>query len=68
MTSVTNDEQNIILNAWCLVCALVGTFLLDSAGRKPLAIYSTVAMTICIFLVGGLTKGKSKKTFLSSKC
>lgn len=48
--------QNIILNAWCLCVALFGTFLLDTAGRRPLAIWSSAIMTIFIFLVGALTK------------
>ncbi|EXJ83762.1 hypothetical protein A1O1_07389 [Capronia coronata CBS 617.96] len=54
--SNTQLEINIILNAWCLVVALVGTFLVDSVGRKPLGIISCVLMTIFIFLVGALTK------------
>ncbi|KIW99487.1 uncharacterized protein Z518_11226 [Rhinocladiella mackenziei CBS 650.93] len=54
--STTQLEINIILNAWCLVVALIGTSLLDGVGRKPVAIYSTVAMTVFIFMVGGLTK------------
>jgi MFS family permease len=56
--STTDFEKNIILNAWCLLVALTGTFLLDRIGRKPLAIISCIAMTIFIFLVGGLTKSR----------
>ncbi|KIW13324.1 hypothetical protein PV08_08512 [Exophiala spinifera] len=58
----TQLEINIILNAWCLVCALVGTFTLDVVGRKPLAIVSSVAMTVFIFLVGALTKRNSNSS------
>ncbi|KAI1378647.1 hexose transporter [Hypoxylon crocopeplum] len=57
VTDTTTQLQiNIILNAWCLVVALIGTFMLDPVGRRPLAIYSSVMMTIFIFLVGALTK------------
>ncbi|KAJ9131802.1 Hexose transporter [Pleurostoma richardsiae] len=54
--STTQLEINIILNAWCLVIAMIGTFMLDNVGRRPLAIWSSVAMTAFLFLVGGLTK------------
>ncbi|KAI1401613.1 hexose transporter [Hypoxylon fuscum] len=54
--TTTQLEINIILNAWCLVAAMVGTFMLDTAGRRPLAIYSSALMTVFIFLVGALTK------------
>ncbi|KAK7747080.1 hypothetical protein SLS62_009236 [Diatrype stigma] len=54
--TTTQLEINIILNAWCLVVAIVGTFMLDTVGRRPLAIYSSVLMTVFIFLVGALTK------------
>ncbi|KAK6371399.1 hypothetical protein LTS17_009130 [Exophiala oligosperma] len=49
-------HQNIILNAWCLVIALLGTFLSDHIGRKPQALISTALLTIFLFCVGALTK------------
>lgn len=62
--STTQLEINIILNAWCLVVALTGTFLADKLGRKALAAISTALMVVFIFLVGGLTKafGESDNT------
>ncbi|KAI1099865.1 hexose transporter [Jackrogersella minutella] len=54
--TTTQLEINIILNAWCLVLAVIGTFMLDTVGRRPLAIYSSVIMTVFLFLVGALTK------------
>ncbi|KAI2465816.1 hexose transporter [Annulohypoxylon bovei var. microspora] len=54
--TTTQLEINIILNAWCLVVAIVGTSMLDTIGRRPLAIYSSVLMTVFIFMVGALTK------------
>lgn len=49
-------RQNIILNAFCLVCALVGTWAIDVWGRKPTTVASTAGLTICIFILGALTK------------
>ncbi len=48
--------QNIVLNAWCLVCSLVGTFFADRLGRRLTGILSTGALTIFLFMVGALTK------------
>jgi len=52
----TNRSQNIILNAWCLVCALVGTYFAETIGRRPNALVSTVLLTIFLYLVGAFTK------------
>jgi hypothetical protein len=54
--STTQLEINIILNAFCLVVSVVGTAYADKLGRKPLAIISTASLTVCIFLMGALTK------------
>ncbi len=49
--------KNVILNAWCLVSAVAGTYFADSIGRKRLAIGSSLGLTIFIFIVGALTAG-----------
>ena len=36
--------------------AVCGTLLLDRLGRRPLALYSALALTVFIFMVGALTK------------
>ncbi|KAI9686887.1 MAG: hypothetical protein M1822_002640 [Bathelium mastoideum] len=57
ITDTTTQLQiNVILNAWCLVCSVVGTWTIDIWGRKPTAIVCTVALTIFLFIVGALTK------------
>lgn len=57
ITDTTVQLQiNIILNAWCLVIALLGTFMSNYIGRKPLAIISTALLTVLLFLVGAMTK------------
>ncbi|KAF1985002.1 sugar transporter [Aulographum hederae CBS 113979] len=57
ITNTTTQLQiNIILNAWCLVCSISGTYLIDVWGRKPTALISTGALTVFIFIVGALTK------------
>ena len=56
ITDTTTQLQiNVILNAWCLVCSVIGTWAIDVCGRKPTAIASTFALTIFIFIVGALT-------------
>ncbi|OCL11101.1 MFS sugar transporter-like protein [Glonium stellatum] len=65
VTNTTTQLQiNIIINAWCLVCSLVGTWSVDGWGRKPTAAVSMGALTIFLFIVGALTKvyGTSKNT------
>jgi hypothetical protein len=52
----TQLEINIILNAWCLVVSLIGTYFVETWGRKPSAAVSTGALTIFLFMIGALTK------------
>ncbi|KAJ5113037.1 hypothetical protein N7456_001571 [Penicillium angulare] len=54
--STTQLELNIILNAWCLVCALVGTQLVEKMGRRSIALGSTFFLTLFLFLIGATTK------------
>lgn len=52
----TQLEINIILTAWSLVVALIGTWLVNSVGRKSMALVSIGGMVVTMFLVGILTK------------
>ncbi|ETS76417.1 hypothetical protein PFICI_11804 [Pestalotiopsis fici W106-1] len=52
----TQLQINVILNAWSLVCSLIGTYSMDKAGRKTLCLIACIGMTISLFLVGALTK------------
>ncbi|KJA21202.1 hypothetical protein HYPSUDRAFT_751468 [Hypholoma sublateritium FD-334 SS-4] len=61
--STVQLEINIILNAWCLVCSIVGTYLADHMGCKSLGILSQSLLTIFLFLVGALTKTYGNSTF-----
>ncbi|KAJ7579697.1 MFS sugar transporter-like protein [Mycena floridula] len=54
--TTTQLEINIILNAFCLVCSLAGTWSADVLGRKPTGLISTSLLTIFLFMVGALTK------------
>ncbi|KAI0179770.1 putative hexose carrier protein [Hypoxylon sp. FL1284] len=49
-------KANVVLNVWCLACALTGTHLAASWGRKPTALISEVLLVICLFIIGGLSK------------
>ncbi|EON96459.1 putative hexose transporter protein [Phaeoacremonium minimum UCRPA7] len=52
----TQLEINIILNAWALTVACVGTVLMNVAGRKMMCLVSVGGMTLFLFLVGAFTK------------
>lgn len=54
--SVQQLKANVVLNAWCLVCAVCGTLLASNWGRKPTAILSQVLLITCLFIIGGLSK------------
>ncbi|KAJ7288025.1 MFS sugar transporter-like protein [Mycena rebaudengoi] len=57
ITNTTRQLQiNIILNAFSLLCALAGTYYVDRIGRKATAVISIGSLTVCLFLVGALTK------------
>lgn len=51
----TQLQINIILNAWCLCCALAGTYFCEAIGRRLTGLISTASLTIFLFMVGGLT-------------
>ncbi|MCJ1358685.1 MAG: hypothetical protein MMC33_008685 [Icmadophila ericetorum] len=56
ITDTTTQLQiNVILNAWCLLCSVVGTWSVDVWGRKPTAVVCTAALTVMLFSVGALT-------------
>ncbi|KKY16284.1 putative hexose transporter [Diplodia seriata] len=62
--TTTQLEINIIMNAWCLCVALLGTYCLNKFGRKTIAIFSTTLLTAFLFLYAGLNKlyGESTNT------
>ncbi|KAI1100775.1 putative hexose carrier protein [Jackrogersella minutella] len=49
-------KANVVLNVWCLFCAIIGTQLTANWGRKPTALLSEVCLVICLFIIGGLSK------------
>jgi hypothetical protein len=53
---LTPLTQNIVLNVWCLLCALVGTQLIARWGRKPTALVCQALLTGLLFVIGGLSK------------
>ncbi|KAI1249684.1 hypothetical protein MGN70_009297 [Eutypa lata] len=56
---VDSNEQlkaNVVLNVWCLACALAGTHMAAEWGRKATALTSQTLLVICLFIIGGLTK------------
>lgn len=53
-----NDQlkANVVLNVWCLGCALAGTHLTAKWGRKSTALLSQSLLVICLLIIGGLCK------------
>lgn len=56
--STTQLQINVILNCWCFVVAVVGSYLLDIVGRRTQMLWSVSSMAICLFAVGAMTKGR----------
>lgn len=54
--SLDQLKANVVLNCWCLVCALAGTYLVASWGRKPTALITQMLLVACLFIIGGLSK------------
>lgn len=49
-------KSNVVLNAWCLVCALVGTKIIIRFGRKPSAMACQFSLIVMMYIIGGLSK------------
>ncbi|OBT56748.1 hypothetical protein VE04_03425 [Pseudogymnoascus sp. 24MN13] len=54
--SRTQLHVNVVLNSWCLVCCVFGTFLVSSWGRRPTVITGQSLLIVCLFIIGGLAK------------
>ncbi|KAJ4171332.1 hypothetical protein NW754_013101 [Fusarium falciforme] len=54
--STAQLQVNVVLNAFCLIICLFGTYMADRIGRKMLAIISTALCTVTLFIIGALTK------------
>jgi hypothetical protein len=53
---VSADEKNVVLNVWSLACAIAGTQLLVSWGRKPSALACQFSLIVTLYIIGGLSK------------
>lgn len=63
ITSPTTQlEINIILTAWSLIIAVVGSYFADRVGRKLLCCLSLSGGIIAFYLVGGLTAAYGTST------
>lgn len=49
-------KANVVLNAWCFVCAVFGTKLLVNWGRKPSALACQASLGVMLYIIGGLSK------------
>ncbi|KAF2489097.1 hexose transporter [Lophium mytilinum] len=63
ITNPTTQLQiNVILNCWCFVVAVVGSFLLDVVGRRKQTLWCMVGMIATFYIAGGLTKSFGEST------
>jgi hypothetical protein len=60
--SNTQLEINVILSAWQLVVALIGSLSAEKIGRRILCLSSLGFATIFFYMVGGLTAGFGNST------
>jgi dipeptide/tripeptide permease len=57
ITDATTQLQiNVILNCWCFVVAVIGSFTLDILGRRRQTLICFAGMIISLYLFGGLAK------------
>lgn len=49
-------QVNIVMSAWQLVCATLGSLMFDRIGRKLQAMVSLSGMVVCFMILGGLVK------------
>jgi len=54
--SLQQLKANVVLNVWCLGCAIAGTWLAAVWGRKSTALLSQGLLISCLFIIGGLSK------------
>lgn len=58
-SSKTQLQINTILSCWAFTIAVMGSFLTDVIGRRPMAITGLVGMVCSLYIFGGLAKGKN---------
>jgi MFS family permease len=56
--SRTQTQINVILNCFCFVVAIAGSFTLDIIGRRVQTLISITGMVVTLCIIGGLIKGK----------
>lgn len=62
ITSVTTKLQiNTILSCWAFAVAVIGSFLVDVIGRRPMALGGVTGMIVSLFVFGGMAKGSSSE-------
>lgn len=55
-SSLAQLKANVVLNVWCLACAVAGTQLLVRWGRKPSALACQFSLIVLLYIIGGLSK------------
>jgi MFS family permease len=58
--SNTQLQINVILNCYCFLVAVLGSYMLDIIGRRAQTMGGISGMIIFLFILGGLIKSESK--------
>ncbi|KAK5123277.1 hypothetical protein LTR85_002707 [Meristemomyces frigidus] len=64
-SSTTQLEINVILSAWQLVIALLGSYMAEKLGRRVLALSSLASCTAFFYLLAGMTARYGNSSSLS---
>jgi MFS family permease len=66
ITDITTKTQiNVILSCWSFVVACLGSYMLDTIGRRKQALGSVAGMIVCLYVVGGMIKSECFHCYLS---
>jgi MFS transporter, SP family, arabinose:H+ symporter len=52
MGKLLGHTYTVLISAFCVVMTFVGMALVDKAGRKPLLIWGSAGMAVCLFALG----------------
>lgn len=52
------DTTTAVTGVVNVVATFISVFLIDRAGRRPLLVYGSIGMMICLFIVGSIVIGK----------
>lgn len=61
--TVPQLQVNAVLQVWCFLVALLGSYSLEILGRRPQGLISCIGMILCLYAAGPLTKFYGTTTY-----